>query len=358
MTLGAENYLGVGSRTVSRRGGVLAGRHGRAPGNRCPPATSTTTSTKRRARFTGWGVIGTLGTFLYIDAQPRPLPEGRAVVRGSTSRPIRPTRRTAEDVLDLLAAHPGTGRYVARKLCRRLIADEPPQALVETIGASSRAVAGPRPAAARSTRRSCSPTSSRPPGARRSSGRSSSRSRDARRRRQLASSASRSQTRSTVEPDTSSFLSRAARTGHNLFARVPPDGYGDRDRGSGRRPTPASSAGVSAAGSSTRTSTAPSATDDFRLDVLGADLRRVPHRAAGGRAEGERQPAGRLLDRPGVRPRRSSGERDELDRLHGGRATARRALMLNLDASTAAVRVAPARPRRPHVHDARILLLK
>ncbi len=35
-----------------------------------------------------------------------------------------------ERVLDTLAAHPGTATHVCRKLCRRLIADEPPQDLV------------------------------------------------------------------------------------------------------------------------------------------------------------------------------------------------------------------------------------
>jgi uncharacterized protein (DUF1800 family) len=34
-------------------------------------------------------------------------------------------------VLDLLAKHPATAKHVCRKLCRRLVADEPPQALVD-----------------------------------------------------------------------------------------------------------------------------------------------------------------------------------------------------------------------------------
>ena len=34
-------------------------------------------------------------------------------------------------VLDLLAMHPNTARYVCRKLCRRLIADDPPDSVVE-----------------------------------------------------------------------------------------------------------------------------------------------------------------------------------------------------------------------------------
>ena len=41
----------------------------------------------------------------------------------------------ARDVLDALAAHPGTGRYIARKLCTRLISDNPPQSLIDTVAA-------------------------------------------------------------------------------------------------------------------------------------------------------------------------------------------------------------------------------
>ncbi len=37
----------------------------------------------------------------------------------------------AEEVMDLLAMHPNTARYVCRKLCRRLIADDPPDSIVE-----------------------------------------------------------------------------------------------------------------------------------------------------------------------------------------------------------------------------------
>jgi uncharacterized protein (DUF1800 family) len=39
------------------------------------------------------------------------------------------------DVLDALAYHPGTARHIARKLCRRLISDDPPQSVVDTAAA-------------------------------------------------------------------------------------------------------------------------------------------------------------------------------------------------------------------------------
>jgi uncharacterized protein (DUF1800 family) len=38
-----------------------------------------------------------------------------------------------ELVLDRLASHPGTARHIARKLCRRLVADQPSPALVDRV---------------------------------------------------------------------------------------------------------------------------------------------------------------------------------------------------------------------------------
>jgi len=39
------------------------------------------------------------------------------------------------DVLDAVAFHPGTARHIARKLCCRLISDEPPQTVVDAAAA-------------------------------------------------------------------------------------------------------------------------------------------------------------------------------------------------------------------------------
>jgi hypothetical protein len=41
-----------------------------------------------------------------------------------------------EEVLDILARHPSTARYIARKLARRLVSDEPPRALVARAAAT------------------------------------------------------------------------------------------------------------------------------------------------------------------------------------------------------------------------------
>lgn len=41
--------------------------------------------------------------------------------------------RDGHDVLDLLANHPGTARFIARKLCRRFIADTPPDSVIQAV---------------------------------------------------------------------------------------------------------------------------------------------------------------------------------------------------------------------------------
>ena len=58
-------------------------------------------------------------------------------------RPIRSRgERELGEALDLLAAHPSTSRFIARKLAVHFAADEPPQALVEAMAAAFRASGG------------------------------------------------------------------------------------------------------------------------------------------------------------------------------------------------------------------------
>src|SRR5205823_6091672 len=47
-------------------------------------------------------------------------------------------QKHGQRVLDILAGHPSTARFIARKLCRRFVADEPhiPGALVEQLAQS------------------------------------------------------------------------------------------------------------------------------------------------------------------------------------------------------------------------------
>nr|MCU0494907.1 DUF1800 domain-containing protein [Chloroflexaceae bacterium] len=45
--------------------------------------------------------------------------------------PNQPPQADGRKVLDILAAHPGTAKHLCTKLCRRLVADEPPASLVD-----------------------------------------------------------------------------------------------------------------------------------------------------------------------------------------------------------------------------------
>ena len=90
--------------------------------------------------FTGWRVdysswepgVGESGTFLYYNAwhdrankffMRHYMPADQAPMKDGL------------DVLDMIASHPGTARHIARKLCRRLIADEAPQDVVDEAAA-------------------------------------------------------------------------------------------------------------------------------------------------------------------------------------------------------------------------------
>jgi uncharacterized protein (DUF1800 family) len=52
-------------------------------------------------------------------------------------------------VLDIVAAHPATARHLAWKLCRRFIADEPPETAMAAVAAAFTAAGGSIPAALR-----------------------------------------------------------------------------------------------------------------------------------------------------------------------------------------------------------------
>lgn len=56
--------------------------------------------------------------------------------------PARGGQADGEQVLDLLASHPSTARHVAEKLCRRFLADEPPESAVESAAATFSATDG------------------------------------------------------------------------------------------------------------------------------------------------------------------------------------------------------------------------
>lgn len=87
--------------------------------------------------FTGWTIgfpdFGTeYGTFSYQSAIHD---DGGKVVLGNSIAPGG-GQSDGETVLDILAAHPSTAQFIARKLCRRFIADEPEQSTVDAVAAA------------------------------------------------------------------------------------------------------------------------------------------------------------------------------------------------------------------------------
>ena len=120
-SMGAMNYLGV----VSNLATVPKDTEGRPIGYHDEDVYGATRS------FTGWRIDQASGAFWFDTNQHDKysktilgvqLPSFLGVDDGKT-------------VLDLLAGHPGTARFIATKLCRRLIGDNPPAAVVEAAAA-------------------------------------------------------------------------------------------------------------------------------------------------------------------------------------------------------------------------------
>lgn len=285
-TLGAENYYGVGSQAVVPEWGPGVvwppGTPGAGLPNPAIPAGYVDNDVYETARaFTGWGVSSTLGTFLYTASNHDNFQKAVLSLGQVDIPPNQADERDGEDVLDMLALHPGTGRHLARKLCRRLISDNPPQTLVETIGdlfsnqwQASDQLKQVYEAILLSNefRTTWGEKIKRPVDFAVSALRAANADWDF---------GYSSQNPLTVESDTSNFLSRQTKTGQNLFGRIPPDGYADHE--------------AVWSGTNTRLQCwrlgswltdqdidGNSATDDFRLDILGqtyAAFPALPHQA-------------------------------------------------------------------------------
>ena len=87
--------------------------------------------------FTGW-TIDRDGTFRFVAALHDP---GEKVVLGHKIK-AGGGIDDGEKVLDIVASHPATARHIAYQLAQRLVADEPPPALVDRAAARFRTTGG------------------------------------------------------------------------------------------------------------------------------------------------------------------------------------------------------------------------
>ncbi len=79
--------------------------------------------------FTGWTIANPrVGGGFQFD--PRRHDDGEKIVLGHRIK-SGGGRKDGEEILDLLARHPSTARFIATKLARRFVADDPPAALVD-----------------------------------------------------------------------------------------------------------------------------------------------------------------------------------------------------------------------------------
>jgi uncharacterized protein (DUF1800 family) len=90
--------------------------------------------------FTGWTIANPRqgGGFQF---EPRMHDDGEKIVLGHRLK-AGGGKRDAEEVLDILAAHPSTARFIATKLVRRFVSDQPPASLVDRAAARFRETQG------------------------------------------------------------------------------------------------------------------------------------------------------------------------------------------------------------------------
>lgn len=122
-TLGAENYLGTKDRGSVKREGSLA--IGYVDGDVYEAARC----------FTGWRIdqgqnSHNTGKSDYFEQWHDRF---QKIVLGRPIKEYQPPMKDGHDVLDILAEHPGTARFISRKLCQHFVADDPSPALVGKI---------------------------------------------------------------------------------------------------------------------------------------------------------------------------------------------------------------------------------
>lgn len=120
-TLGAQNYL----RFYDDRRRIGVNAEGQARGY-----IDDDVYEAARA-FTGWTADSATGAFRYEPSWHDTSPKTVLSPDGFPNIPRnQPELKDGRDVLDLLAAHRGTAEHLCAKLCRRLLADDPPRGLV------------------------------------------------------------------------------------------------------------------------------------------------------------------------------------------------------------------------------------
>lgn len=120
-TMGAENYLGVISTADPSNNERIYDEDGNPTGYVDDWVYGATTC------FSGWQVNDETGHFEFNESAHFPY---QKFVLGKILPPNQGIK-DGQDVLDMLVTHPGTARYIARKLCRRFIADDPPERIVQ-----------------------------------------------------------------------------------------------------------------------------------------------------------------------------------------------------------------------------------
>lgn len=118
--MGAENYLGVIADLPENRDRIYD-ENGMPMGYIDEWVYGATTC------FSGWQIDTETGQFKFNESAHFNYPK---FVLGETI-PSFQKEKDGHDVLDLLVKQPGTARYIARKLCRRFISDNPPETVVQ-----------------------------------------------------------------------------------------------------------------------------------------------------------------------------------------------------------------------------------
>ncbi len=120
-TMGAANYMGA-----------IPAANVPVDANGVPVAYVDEDVREMARCLTGWSVDENTGEFLYRESWHA---TGAKRVLGVDIPANLPPLEDVRRVLDRLASHPGTARFLATKLCRRLVADDPPESLVNAVAA-------------------------------------------------------------------------------------------------------------------------------------------------------------------------------------------------------------------------------